>query len=360
MKKFTTILVLMFFLLGLNVYSTEVKVVNTAQYAVWHTHIWQIEGTKLAAVKFNSGPSGTYLVRFSPVINANQGTVSGNLTVKLWTVGSDGKPTSPTVVYGPVDVANYSLVGEGKTVTFQLNKALTANTDYYISLEKTGGASEVGWYHDESNFGPPPFDPNPATPVAYRSIRTPMMKSTDGGTTWSEYAVVITMVDVVVANTEPVAPTVTLGAATLITTTSAKLWGNLTANGSNNCTQKGVCWGTTASPTTANSSGLANNPSTTGSYGVVISPTNSLTPGTLYYYRPFATSLNGTSYSATDGTFRTTAADLTANPASFTATRASSTSINLSFSAPNTITNCKGYIIIARADGWGELNELKD
>ena len=91
--------------------------------------------------------------------------------------------------------------------------------------------------------------------------------------------------------TNPVIPIVTTTTVTNITSTTATSGGNVTSDGGAAVTARGVCWSTTANPTTANSH--TTNGSGTGSF---TSNLTGLTPGTLYYIRAYATNSVGTAY----------------------------------------------------------------
>ena len=87
-------------------------------------------------------------------------------------------------------------------------------------------------------------------------------------------------------------PTVTTSAATNIGTNKAKLGGDVTRDGRSPLTKKGVCWNTSPTPTTSNSK-------FTISGDMVVSfsqEVTSLTPGTTYYARAYATNAIGTAY----------------------------------------------------------------
>ena len=85
-------------------------------------------------------------------------------------------------------------------------------------------------------------------------------------------------------------PTVTTFVATDITITSAKLNGEVTADGNATITQRGFYWSKTdTTPSVADS--LVTVSGTTGSYNITVS---SLTPNTTYYYLAFATNSKGT------------------------------------------------------------------
>ncbi len=89
----------------------------------------------------------------------------------------------------------------------------------------------------------------------------------------------------------PGLPTLTTTAITSIIGTTAQSGGNITADGGAAVTARGVCWSTTANPTTANSK-TADGSST----GVFSSSINGLTAGATYYVRAYATNSVGTAY----------------------------------------------------------------
>ncbi len=97
--------------------------------------------------------------------------------------------------------------------------------------------------------------------------------------------------------TAPTTPTITTTEVTSITETTASSGGNIVSEGGASVTARGVCWSTTANPTTAD-------PKTsdgTGS-GAFTSSITGLTSGTTYYVRAYATNSAGTDY-GTDITF---------------------------------------------------------
>lgn len=100
-------------------------------------------------------------------------------------------------------------------------------------------------------------------------------------------------------------PTVTTPTVTSITTTTATLGANVTSLGvPASISARGTCWGTTPAPTT---NCVAQGGTTTG---IFTQARTGFTPGTLYYFRGYATNTTGTAYSA-DGTFTTLAAACT-------------------------------------------------
>jgi hypothetical protein len=90
---------------------------------------------------------------------------------------------------------------------------------------------------------------------------------------------------------EATIPTVLTTVASIINQTTATCGGNVTSDGGAAVTARGVCWNTTANPTTTNNH--TNDGTGTGSF---ISNLTGLTAGTSYYYRAYATNSMGTAY----------------------------------------------------------------
>lgn len=81
--------------------------------------------------------------------------------------------------------------------------------------------------------------------------------------------------------------------ATNITTTTAVSGGNVLSDGGASVTTRGVCWGTSSNPTTANSK------TTDGAgTGAFISNLTGLAANTVYYVRAYATNSVGTAYAS--------------------------------------------------------------
>jgi uncharacterized protein (TIGR02145 family) len=87
------------------------------------------------------------------------------------------------------------------------------------------------------------------------------------------------------------APRLSTMAVADITLTTAMTGGNITSNGGDSITARGVCWSTSENPTIANS--FTNDG--TGS-GTFVSHLTGLNAGTTYYVRAYATNAAGTSY----------------------------------------------------------------
>ena len=88
-------------------------------------------------------------------------------------------------------------------------------------------------------------------------------------------------------------PVLTTTAATSITPNSASSGGEVTDDGGQTITERGVCWSTNPKPTTADSKITAS-----GTAGVFTASLVALTPNTTYYARAYATNAAGTGYGA--------------------------------------------------------------
>jgi hypothetical protein len=77
----------------------------------------------------------------------------------------------------------------------------------------------------------------------------------------------------------------------VLSTTSVRSGGDVTDDGGSAITVRGVCWSTSANPTTADSK--TTDGDGTGSY---TSTLTGLTPGATYHIRAYATNAIGTSY----------------------------------------------------------------
>lgn len=86
-------------------------------------------------------------------------------------------------------------------------------------------------------------------------------------------------------------PTVTTQAVSSIAAATATGNGNVTADGGNTITERGVCWSTSTGPTTADD--FATSAGTTGAFTASMT---GLSAGTLYYVRAYAINSEGTAY----------------------------------------------------------------
>lgn len=134
--------------------------------------------------------------------------------------------------------------------------------------------------------------------------------------------------------------TITTTAVSNLGSTTVTSGGNITTDGGSSVTQRGVCWSTSAGPTTANSK-LTDSSQGIGSYTSLIT---GLTTGTTYYLRAYAINSSITSY-GNEVTFKTTSL------ATLTTTAASGVDMSSATSGGN-ITNDGGATITSRGICW--------
>jgi uncharacterized protein (TIGR02145 family) len=146
--------------------------------------------------------------------------------------------------------------------------------------------------------------------------------------------------------TSPLMPVLSTAVVTSISYTTATSGGTVTNDGGASVTARGVCWNTSADPTTANNK-TTDGPGT----GSFVSTLIGLQPGTNYYVRAYATNSVGTSY----GNQVTLTTIQVANPV-LTTTAISSITQTTAVSGGN-ITADNGAAISARGVCWGtEIN----
>ncbi len=139
-------------------------------------------------------------------------------------------------------------------------------------------------------------------------------------------------------------PTLTTPTATSITHNSATLGANITSDGGATLSARGTAYKTTAGVTSSDNA-LAEGGTSTGTYS---HSRTGLTEQTLYYYAGYATNTNGTGLSS-ESSFRTLSSPATVQASGLSATPASSTQIDLSFTGatfPGSGATQAGYVII--------------
>ena len=137
-------------------------------------------------------------------------------------------------------------------------------------------------------------------------------------------------------------PSVTTSTPTSVTSSGVTCGGNVTDQGASTVTERGVCWSTSANPTTSGSHQAASSGGA-GNFTVNIA---SLTPGTTYHVRAYAKNSQGTSYGS-DVTFTTTA-----NVPTVTTSTPSSVTSNSATGGGN-VTNAGGATVTERGICWG-------
>ena len=135
-------------------------------------------------------------------------------------------------------------------------------------------------------------------------------------------------------------PVITTTAASSITSTSVESGGNISSDGNDPITARGICWNTTGNPTTADSK------TTDGTgKGIFNSSITELTPGTTYYICAYATNSVGTAYGNVI-TFKTTATKPTLTTVAVTEITANSAT------SGGNISNDGGATVSARGLCW--------
>jgi hypothetical protein len=141
----------------------------------------------------------------------------------------------------------------------------------------------------------------------------------------------------------PVIPTLTSPTVSAILNTSATIGATLTNDGNAAISARGTVWKTT-SPVAASDNALAEGGTAVSTF---THSRTALPSGTRIYYRGYATNSAGTGLSP-ESNFFTLSNEPVGNAVTFTATAASATQINLSFSAASTIP-ASGYIILMKS-----------
>lgn len=148
----------------------------------------------------------------------------------------------------------------------------------------------------------------------------------------------------VTASSASTAPILTTPTATSITENAATLGANITSNGGASITARGTVY-KTSTGVTATDNALAEGGTNTGTF---THSRTSLSSETQYYYAGYATNTNGTGLSS-ESNFRTLSSPPTVQASALTATTASSTEIDLSFTGatfPGAGASQAGYVVI--------------
>lgn len=190
------------------------------------------------------------------------------------------KPTPPILATTAVTEISYTTATSGGNVTDEGGDLIIArgicwstNTDPTISDNKTTESGTTGAFI--SNL-------TQLTPNTTYYIKAYATNSAGTG-----YGSQVSFKTLQVA-----VPAVTTTEITSITQTTATSGGNITTDNGSTITARGVCWSTSANPTTE----LATKTTDAGTIGTFMSSITGLTGNTTYYVRAYATNGVGTSY----------------------------------------------------------------
>jgi hypothetical protein len=174
--------------------------------------------------------------------------------------------------YSPYDDGTFgSLTKSGFTQDFKiLARTFGASS---IGIPPTGAYGSTGWHT-----------------VTFTASGAGTYRLGFGSFNWGDQSVspLLYIDDAMGGTSAPGYPVLTTNAVTNLGGTSATSGGNITSAGTGTITARGICWGTSPAPT---GNQTAASPATgTGSFSVNMT---SLSPGTTYYVRSYATNSSG-------------------------------------------------------------------
>lgn len=226
----------------------------------------------------NCGPSGSLQIH------------NGSAWMAIGSVNST--PQKPSIVTTNVTGVTGSSAVSGGNVVAEGSSAVTSRGICWDTAPVPG----IGGDHSIDGAGPGSFVSNMANllPGTIYFVRAYAVNNSAG----IEYG------NEVGFQTQTVKPTVITSGISSITSYSATGGGNVTADGADPVTARGICWSTSPLPTIANSK--TNDGTGTGSFA---SSLTGLQYSTLYHVRAYATNAVGTAY-GNDTTFTTSSAVL--------------------------------------------------
>ena len=195
-------------------------------------------------------------------------THDGVDAAKTGVIGSSQSTTMTATIVGPVDISFWWKVSS--------ESGYDILTFYINNVVQTNFSGEYDWEQKNYNL-----------PAGTNTIKWEYKK--DNTTTYGSDCAWVDQLVVSAAATA--VPTITTTAITGILENGASSGGNITDNGGGTVIASGICYGTTAIPTTSN---LKVN--TTETIGPFTSVIQGLTPNTTYYVRAFAINSLGTGY----------------------------------------------------------------
>lgn len=226
-----------------------------------------------------------------------------NVSVSIGTSGANGRSGGVIHRYSGVDTSAAPQITTAVGTTTA--SAVTA-TGVTTTVANSWIVTFMGYYGTGTIANPSGMTANyasanatngPNISSAYQIIASPgatgNKASTSSLASWVAHMVVLKPAPTTTT------PTITTPTAATITTTTATLGANVTSDGGDTITERGVVWNTSPTPTTAN-----NKVTGTGTTGVYTVNASTLPAGTRIYYRGYAINSIGTAYSP-EGSFYT-------------------------------------------------------
>lgn len=270
------------------------------------------DASTLSGTSLNATVTGSSLTSVGTLTNLNvtnpiNGSITGNAATatKLATartingVSFDGSANITLSTSSEVDAGtltgstlNPTIINSSLTSVGRLMSATVRGKVIVGALSETSASSVLEANSTTQGFLPPRMTyaqrvaiVSPAAGLTIWCINcgTSGQMQVYNGTAWTN------MIGDPSLGTAPIVASTTI--PTNITITTATSGGNITSDGGATITAFGVCWGTSANPTIANSKTTQ-----TGSTGAFTSNITGLTGNTLYYIRAYATNSSGTTY----------------------------------------------------------------
>lgn len=239
------------------------------------------------------------MLKIEPINDTQKGTTQGLFTIYDAPTATTGTTTAITSDSATLNGA-VNPKGVSTTVIFEYGTSTSYGSTITTTQSPLTGAVEQSVSADISSL-------TPVTTYHYR------VKATNSaGTSYGE--------DKIFINAFP--PTVTTAAATTIKANTAESGGDVTWDGYDPDTARGVCWSTSENPTIADAKttdGIGTGPFTSSITGLI--------PGTTYHARAYATNIVDTAYGR-DVSFTSLAEAPTASTNSATSTTSNSATLN--------------------------------
>lgn len=210
------------------------------------------------------------------------GTTSGTCTVSVGLYEKDGAGANS---HDLISSVNQSISGTAawRDFTFSSESVLAAETYLLAAVGDHTTLASGNWYFNIR------LDTSGGTNSYTEGYNGPPLADPWNTSYFGSYQVSIYATYTLTASSSP--PTVTTQAVSSIGETTATGNGNVTDDGGETITERGVCWNTGGTPTTADSKSTS-----AGTTGAFTASMTGLSGGVTYYVRAYAINSEGTSY----------------------------------------------------------------